>query len=458
MRLLIQNGYVIDPAQGVNTGKSILLEDGRVVGLSSHSDPIPDDVEVFDATGLIVAPGFIDMHVHLREPGHEYKETIASGAAAAIAGGFTTVCAMPNTNPVNDNAAVTRFVIEQAERAGLASVFPIGAITKNSEGTELAEMGEMKDAGIVAVSDDGRPVPNAAMMRRAMEYARGFDLPVIDHCEDKSLARGGAMHEGHWSLVLGLRGTPAAAEELDALRDCALAELTGARVHLAHVSTRGAIEAVRRAKEKGLPVTCEVAPHHWTLTDEAVAGERGSSPTVSEGFLPYDTNTKMNPPLRSQDHIEAILEGLRDGTVDIIASDHAPHHADEKALEYDQAPSGIVGLETSIGLAMNGLVNEGILSLERLVELCATNPARILKLEDRGTLRAGARADVTIIDPERTWTFDVSRSKSKSRNTPFGGYSFRGAAVATLVAGRIVYLNPDYARISRPKESVAQAR
>ncbi len=454
MRLLIQNGYVIDPAQGINTGKSLLLEDSRVVGSSSHSDPVPDDVEVFDATGLIVAPGFIDMHVHLREPGHEYKETIASGAAAAIAGGFTTVCAMPNTNPINDNAAVTRFVIEQAERAGLASVFPIGAITKNSEGTELAEMGEMKDAGIVAVSDDGRPVPSAAMMRRAMEYARGFDLPVIDHCEDKSLARGGAMHEGHWSLVLGLRGTPAAAEELDALRDCALAELTGARVHLAHVSTRGAIAAVRRAKEKGLPVTCEVAPHHWTLTDEAVAGKT----SVDFAAIPYDTNTKMNPPLRSQDHIEAILEGLRDGTVDIIASDHAPHHADEKALEYDQAPAGIVGLETSIGLAMNGLVNEGIISLERLVELCAANPARILKLEDRGTLRAGARADVTIIDPERTWTFDVSRSKSKSRNTPFGGYSFRGAAVATLVAGRIVYLNPDYARTSRPKENVAQAR
>src|SRR5438552_15722186 len=328
MRLLIQNGYVIDPSQGINTGRNVFVEDGRVVGLSNFSDGVPEGAEVFDATGLIVAPGFIDMHVHLREPGHEYQETIASGAAAAVAGGFTTVCAMPNTNPVNDNAAVTRFVIEQAQRAGLANVFPIGAISKNSEGTELAEMGDMKDAGILAVSDDGRPIPTAGMMRRAMEYARGFDLPVIDHCEDKSLARGGVMHEGHWSLVLGLRGMPAAAEEVDAERDCALAELTGARVHLAHVSTRGAIDAVRRANEKGVVVTCEVAPHHWTLTDEAVQD--------------YDTNTKMSPPLRSRAHVDAISEGLRDRRIDVIATDHAPHHADEKALEYDEAPFGIV--------------------------------------------------------------------------------------------------------------------
>jgi dihydroorotase len=443
MRLLIQNGYVVDPSQGTNTGKNLLIEDGRVVGLSSHGDDVPEGCEVFDATGLVVAPGFIDMHVHLREPGHEYKETIASGAAAAVAGGFTTVCAMPNTNPVNDHAAVTRFVIEQAERAGLASVFPIGAITKNSEGTELAEMGEMKDAGIIAVSDDGRPVPTAGIMRRAMEYARGFDLPVIDHCEDKSLARGGAMHEGHWSLVLGMRGMPAAAEEIDVERNCLLAELTGARLHLAHLSTRGALDTVRRAKQKGLPVTCEVAPHHWTLTDEAAQN--------------YDTNTKMSPPLRSQDHIDAILAGLRDGTVDAIASDHAPHHADEKALEYDQAPFGIVGLETAVGLAMDRLVNEGVISLERLVELCATNPARVLRLEDRGTLRAGARGDLTIIDPEIAWTFDASSSKSKSRNTPFDGYQFRGGAVATIVGGRIVHLHPGYARIGTSKQSAALA-
>ena len=444
MRLLIQNGYIIDPSQGMNAGRNLLIEDGRIVGISSYSDPIPENVKIFDATGLIVAPGFIDMHVHLREPGQEYKETIASGAAAAVAGGFTTICAMPNTDPINDNAAVTRFVIEKGERAGFANVLPIGAITKNSGGTELAEMGEMKDAGIVAVSDDGRPVPTAGLMRRAMEYARGFDLPVIDHCEDKSLARGGMMHEGHWSLVLGLRGMPAAAEAVDAERDCALAELTGARVHLAHVSTRGAIAAVRRAKEKGLKVTCEVAPHHWTLTDSAVES--------------YDTNTKMSPPLRSQDHIDAILEGLRDGTIDAIASDHAPHHADEKALEFDEAPFGIIGLETTIGLAFQRLVQPGVISLERLVELCCINPARILSLQDRGTFKTGARADVSILDPECAWTYDVSQSKSKSRNTPFGGYSFIGRAIATVVAGRIVFLEESYSRVRNEKAGEALLR
>jgi dihydroorotase len=435
MRLLIQNGYIIDPSLGMNAGRNLLIEDGRIVGISSYSDPIPENVEIFDATGLVVAPGFIDMHVHLREPGQEYKETIASGAAAAVAGGFTTICAMPNTDPINDSAAVTRFVIEQAERAGLASVLPIGAITKGSSGSELAEMGEMKDAGIVAVSDDGRPVPTAGMMRRAMEYARGFNLPVIDHCEDRSLARGGLMHEGHWSLVLGLRGMPAAAEEVDAERDCALAELTGASVHLAHVSTRGAVAAVRRAKEKGLKVSCEVAPHHWTLTDAAVEN--------------YDTNTKMSPPLRSQDHIDAILEGLRDGTIDAIASDHAPHHMDEKALEFDEAPFGIIGLETTVGLAFAGLVRAGVISLERLVELCATNPARILSLQDRGAFRNGSRADVTILDPESVWTYEVARSKSKSRNTPFAGRQFTGAAVGTIVGGRIAYLRGDYVALHK---------
>lgn len=376
MKLLIANGYVVDPTQGINAGKNLLIEGGRVTGLLDQGDPVPDDAEVFDATGLVVAPGFIDLHVHLREPGQEYKETIASGAAAALAGGWTSVCAMPNTDPINDNAAVTRFIIEQAERVAAANVFPIGAITKGSTGSELAEMGEMKRAGIVAVSDDGRPVPSAGVMRRAMEYARGFDLTVVDHCEDRSLAAGGVMHEGSWSLRLGLRGIPALAEELDALRDCALARLTGARVHIAHVSTRGALEAVRRAKEAGLAVTCEATPHHWMLTDAAVEG--------------YDTNTKMNPPLRSSDHVEAIIESLRDGTIDAIATDHAPHHADEKSLEYDHAPFGITGLETAVALALDRLVHPGTINLERLVELCAVNPARIFNLADRGTLRRGA--------------------------------------------------------------------
>ncbi len=442
MRLLIKNGYVIDPAQGTNAGKSVFIEDGRVVGLMAHSDDSPEGAEVIDATGLIVAPGFVDMHVHLREPGQEYKETIATGLTAAAAGGFASVCAMPNTQPVNDNAAVTRFIIEQGERAGSANVFPIGAITKNSEGAELAEMGEMKDAGIVAVSDDGRPVPSAGMMRRAMEYARGFDLPVIDHCEDKSLGRGGVMHEGHWSLVLGLRGLPAAAEEVDAGRNCQLAEMTGARVHLAHLSTRGAIEAVRRAKEKGLPVTCEVAPHHWSLTDESVQD--------------YDTNTKMSPPLRSQDHVDAIVEGLRDGTIDAMATDHAPHHADEKALEFDQAPFGIVGLETAVGLSFD-LVQSGVISLERMVAMW-TNAARILGLEGRGSLKENAEADLTLLDPEYKWTFDTLQAKSKSRNTPFNGRTFTGAAVATIVGGRVVFLHPDYSRIVAGQRKAASAK
>jgi dihydroorotase len=434
MRLLIANGYVIDPTQGLNGGRDVLIEDGRVSALLKSGDAPPEGAEVFDATGLIVAPGFIDMHTHLREPGQEYKETIASGAAAAVAGGFTSVCAMPNTDPVNDNPAVTSFIVEQSASVGLANVFPVGAITKGSKGEELAEMGEMKRAGIVAVTDDGRPVPSPGLMRRALEYARGFDLTVMDHCDDKSLAAGGVMHEGEWSLRLGLRGRPALAEESDAMRDCALAELTGARVHLAHVSTRGAIEAVRRAKERDIEVTCEVTPHHFTLTDAACEG--------------FDTYMKMNPPLRDAGHVEAILKAIADGTIDAIATDHAPHHSDEKELEFDHAPFGITGLETAVGLALDRLVHGGHIGLERLVELFSTNPARIFRLEGRGTLRPGAWGDVTILDPDLRWTFDASRSKSKSRNTPFDGWTFRGAAVATIVAGRIVYRREENAAAS----------
>jgi len=425
MRLLIANGYVIDPSQGINAGKDLLIEDGRVAAVLGRGESRPEGAEVFDATGLVVAPGFIDLHTHLREPGQEYKETIASGAAAAVAGGFTSVCAMPNTDPVNDNPAVTSFIVEQSQTVGLANIFPVGAITKGSKGEGLAEMGEMKRAGIVAVTDDGRPIPSPGLMRRAMEYARGFDLAVMDHCDDRTLAAGGVMHEGEWSLRLGLRGRPALAEESDAMRDCALAELTGARVHLAHVSTRGAIEAVRRAKERGAQVTCEVTPHHFTLTDAACEG--------------FDTNTKMNPPLRSREHVEAILEAVADGTVDAVATDHAPHHADEKALEFDHAPFGIMGLETAVALALERLVHRGHIGLERLVELFSTNPARIFRLADRGTLRPGAWGDVTVLDPDLSWTFDASRSKSRSRNTPFDGWTLQGAAVATIVAGRVVY-------------------
>jgi len=438
MKLLIANGYVIDPAQQVNTGgRGVLIEDGRVVGLVERGEPVPEQTHVLDATGLIVAPGFIDLHTHLREPGQEYKETMASGASAAVAGGWTSICAMPNTDPINDNPAVTRFIIEQGQAAKLANVFPIGAVTKGSQSKELAEMGEMKNAGIVAVSDDGRPVQTASMMRRAMEYARGFDLTVVDHCQDPSLSAGGVMHEGRWSMILGLRGMPAAAEEVDAVRDCVLARLTKAKVHIAHISTRGALEAVRRAKDEGLQVTCEVTPHHWTLTDEAVAE--------------YDTNTKMSPPLRSRDHVDAILEAMKDGTIDAIATDHAPHHADEKALEFDQAPFGIIGLETAVGLAFD-LVHAGRIDLEQLVEMCSANPARIFGLTDRGTLKANAHADITILDPQLEWVFDVKKSKSKSRNTPFHGRSMYGAAVATIVGGRLVYLHPDYTRINEPKQ------
>jgi len=443
MKLLIANGYVIDPATDVNAGRNLLIEDGRIVDVINKSEPVSEDAKLIDATGLIVAPGFIHLHVHLRDPGQEYKETIATGAAAAVTGGWATICAMPNTDPINDNPAVTRFVIEKGQAAQLANVFPIGAITKGSGGKELAEMGEMKNAGIVAVSDDGRPVPTPGMMRRALEYANGFDLTVVDHCQDPSLSAGGVMHEGRWSLILGLRGIPAAAEEMDAVRDCVLAKLTGARVHLAHVSTIGAIEAVRRAKEAGLNVTCEVAPHHWTLTDEAVAE--------------YDTNTKMNPPLRSEEHVAAILEGMKDGTIDAIATDHAPHHLDEKALEFDQAPFGITGLETAVGLAFD-LVQRGVIDLERVVEMCATNPAKIFGLKDRGTLKAGAHADVTILDPQLEWVFDVTNSKSKSRNTPFDGRSMQGAAVATIVGGRLVYLHPDYSRLKDARQRQATAK
>ena len=438
MKLIIANGHLIDPSENQNSGKNLLIENGKVAAWLGQNEKAPDDVEIFDASGLIVAPGFIDMHVHLREPGQEHKETIATGCAAAVAGGWTSVCPMPNTSPINDNAAITRYMIEQAERADLANVFPIGAITKSSDGTELAEMGEMKAAGAVAVSDDGRPVPNAGIMRRAMQYARDFDLPVVDHCEDKSLSHGGVMHEGKISLLLGLKGMPALAEEIDTVRDIILANETGADIHIAHISTKGAIEAVRRAKNEGINVTCEVAPHHFTLTDKAVEGLVGTG-SGSDGVNSYDTNTKMSPPLCSEEHLEAIVEAINDGTIDAIATDHAPHHSDEKALEYDRAPFGITGLETAVGLAFNELVHKGIIDLVRLVELCSKNPAKIFRLDGRGTLKPGSIADITILDPSLVWKYSNTNSRSKSRNSPFDGWSFTGCAVAAFVGGKLAY-------------------
>src|SRR5262245_25687025 len=422
--LLIKNGTIIDPSQSLEKKKDLLIRDGRVEAIDKSLSA--EGAEIFDASDLVVAPGLIDLHVHLREPGFEYKETIASVARAAVAGGFTSVCCMPNTKPVNDNSSVTSFIIEQARAAKLANVFPIGAITQGSKGGQLAEIGEMKVAGVVAISDDGKPVLDSGIMRRAMEYSRDFDLVVVDHCEDCCGAAGWAMHEGEYSALMGLNGLPGAAEDLHVARDITLAELTGARVHIAHISTARSVDLVRQARRRGLPLTCEVTPHHFTLTDKDVY-ESG-----------YDTNFKMGPPLRSQSDLEAIIEGLRDGTIDAIATDHAPHHANEKMLEFDHAPNGIIGLETAVSLTLDRLVHHGVISFSRMIELLSTNPARILKL-DRGTLKVGAVADVTIFDPNKEIKIDASKFQSKSRNTPFDGWELKGAPVATIVGGRVVW-------------------
>jgi len=424
MSLLIKGGRIIDPSQQLDRVADVLIEDGRVKSIIDPGIVSDSDSEVFDATGLIVAPGFIDLHVHLREPGEEYKETIASGAAAAVAGGFTSICAMPNTKPVNDNASVTRFLIDKAREAGLARVYPVGAITRESKGEELAEMAEMKAAGAVAVSDDGRPVMNGQVMRHAMEYARDHGLVVVDHCQDLHLAAGGVMHEGQYSTLLGLKGMSSAAEESQVARDIMLAELTGARVHIAHISTAGSVELVRRAKGRGIAVTCEVTPHHLALTDAAVVG--------------FDTNTKMSPPLRSEQDRDVLIEGVRDGTIDAIATDHAPHHSDEKMLEYDRAPSGVVGLETALGVVLTVLHHSAGMPLSRIVEMLTIAPARAFSLPG-GTLAVGSAADVTVFDPESKWTVGIQSFRSKSRNTPFAGWKLTGKVVATLVGGRRVF-------------------
>lgn len=422
MKLLIKGGRIIDPSQELDRLSDLLIEDGIVKSIGDS--PLDGGADVFDAGGLIVAPGFIDLHVHLREPGEEYKETIASGAAAAVAGGFTSICAMPNTRPVNDNASVTRFIIDKAREAGLARVYPVGAITRESMGEELAEMAEMKEAGVVAVSDDGRPVMNSQVMRHAMEYASDHGLVVVDHCQDLHLAAGGVMNEGRYSTLLGLAGMNAAAEESHVSRDLMLAELTGARVHIAHISTAGSVELVRHAKRKGLRVSCEVTPHHLALTDEAVVG--------------FDTNTKMSPPLRSEEDRAALIEGVRDRTIDAIATDHAPHHSDEKMFEYDRAPFGVVGLETALGVALTVLHHPGVIPLARIIEMLTIGPARAFSLPG-GTLATGSPADITVFNPDLEWTVDPKKFKSKSRNTPFGDWSLRGRVVATFISGKRVH-------------------
>jgi dihydroorotase len=421
-KLIIRNGRVIDPASKLDAVADVLIEGDKIAAVGEKLQVT--GAERFDASGLIVAPGFIDMHVHLREPGFEYAETIESGSHAAAAGGFTSICCMPNTSPINDSATVTSYIVERAARHAVVNVFPIGAITKNSAGEELSAIGSMKQAGIVAISDDGRPVMNARLMRRAMETACSFGIPVIDHCEDLHLSAGGDMHEGVESVRLGLRGIPAASEDVMVARDILLAQLTGARFHVAHISSRHSVDMVAFAKARGIAVTCEATPHHFTLADADMP--------------PYDSNYKMKPPLRSGCDTGAVTQGIISGTIDAIATDHAPHAGSEKMREFEKCPFGIIGLETALGLALERLVHTGKIPLSRLVELFTVGPAGVLNL-NRGRLAVGAPGDVTILNLDRTWTFDVNKSASKSRNSPFHGREFRGGPVTTIVNGRIVW-------------------
>ncbi|MBY0247335.1 MAG: dihydroorotase [Nitrospiraceae bacterium] len=421
MPILIKGGKVVDPGRFVGVG-DVLIDQGKVSAVGPNLQA-PAGSTMIEAKDRLVLPGFVDLHVHFREPGFEYKETIQSGSAAAVAGGFTTVCCMPNTNPVNDNQAVTEFILERARLAGLANVWPVGAITKGSEGKELAEIGDLRRSGCVAISDDGRPVMNSLVMRRAMEYALAFDLTVVDHCEDLHLAEGGCMNEGLVSTELGLPGIPSAAEDVMVARNLSLSELTGARLHLAHISTAGSVRMVREAKARGIKVTAEACPHHFTLTEEVVRG--------------YNTHAKMNPPLRTWDDVRAIKEGLRNGTIDVIATDHAPHATQEKQQDFTEAPFGIVGLETALSLTL-GLVEEGVLSLEQAVEKLTSAPAAAFGLK-KGTLAVGADADVTIVDQQAQWVVDPGKFRSKSRNTPFVGWKVKGRVLTTIVGGRVVF-------------------
>ena len=422
MKLLLKGARVIDPSQKIDARMDILIEEGKIAGCNSNIKA-SQDVKVIDLTGMIVAPGLIDMHVHLREPGLEYKETIASGSAAAVAGGFTSIACMPNTEPVNDNRSVTEFIRRKAAEANLANVYPIGAISIGSEGRQLTEFWDLKEAGILALSDDGKPVMDAALMRRALEYASSLDLPVIQHCEDKNLSAGGLMNEGYYATVLGLPGIPAIAEDVMVARDILIAEYTRTRIHIAHVSTAGAVRLIRNAKARGLNVTAETAPHYFTLTDESLQD--------------YDTNYKVSPPLRSAADVAAIKEGLADGTLDVIACDHAPHARTDKEVEFEYALNGISGLETSLGLSLN-LVQEGVLPLPELIGKMSCNPARILNLP-KGALIKGADADITVIHPDRSWTVNVKAFRSRGKNSPFSGRQMQGCAVLTLVGGDIKY-------------------
>ena len=421
-RLVIKNGRVIDPSQNLDRVCDVAVEDGIVRELGESI--FIGDGEEFDASGLIVTPGFIDMHVHLREPGFEHSETIETGSRSAAAGGFTSICCMPNTQPVNDNATVTSYIKDRARQFAVVNVYPIGAITKDSAGEELSAIASMKQAGIVAISDDGRPVMNARVARRAMEFARALDLPLIEHCEDLHLSAGGTMHEGVQSTRLGLRGIPRSSEDVMVARDIILAELTGVRYHVAHISSQYSVEMVGFAKRRGLPVTAEATPHHFAISDAEM--------------LPYDGSYKMKPPLREARDVEAVTDGLVNGTIDAIATDHAPHPGDEKMQEFERCPFGIIGLETAIGLSLERLYHPGKVSLPHLIGLFTQNPARILSLPC-GTLRTGSRADITILGLDHEWVYEVAKSPSKSRNTPFDGHRFRGGPVATIVGGKIVW-------------------
>jgi dihydroorotase len=423
-RLLLKGGRVIDPGRSLDADLDLLIVDGEIAELDARVSA--RGAEVVDVAGLVVCPGFIDLHTHLREPGREDKETIATGTLAAAAGGFTAVCAMPNTHPVNDNAGITRSIVETASREGHVRVWPIGAITRGSQGEELAEYGDLREAGCVALSDDGRPVASARMMRRALEYAKAFDLTVIDHCEEPTLSEGASMNEGPVATIMGLRGAPGVGEAIMVERDVLLAELTGGKVHIAHTSTAASVDAVRRGKARGVRVTAEATPHHLLLTDELVRSSE------------YDTSTKMNPPLRAEADRQALLQGIRDGAVDCIATDHAPHTLDDKRVEYDHAAFGIVGLETAVALCLDRLVAAGIISLTRLVELLSTRPAAILGLPG-GTLAPGAPGDVTVLDLSRKHKVDPARFRSKGRNTPFGGWTLRGGPALTVVRGRVAW-------------------